>query len=84
MIQKPPPEILERMTEIIKTSFRPNGSLIPCQNRDPEDKKFFLRNYLTFYSGEPTASIERLYRICENCTNRQNTYITTLKAKLGL
>ena len=84
MIQAPPTEILERMIAIIKSSYNERGGLIPCQARNAEDKKFFLRNYLIYYSGEPASAIERLYRSCENCNTRQNTYLTKLKTLLNL
>lgn len=84
MIAQPPMEILERMVAIIKASFNERGGLIPCHARNAEDKKFFLRNYLIYYSGEQASAIDRLYRSCENCVNRQNTYLTKLKKHLNL
>jgi len=79
-----PPEILDRLKAIIKSSFRENGAMIRCQDRNVDDKKFLLRNYLIYYSGEPAHSIERLYKLCENCISRQNTFLNNLKLHLGL
>ena len=81
---EPPQEILDRLIEIIKASYRENGAMLRCQERDAEGKRFLLRNYLIYYSGEHSGNIERLYKSCENCTNRQNAYLQNLKRHLKI